>query len=212
MNKKNFLTGIVAMATVAVISSTAHGAMSVARQQELCNKSKQKKVWDEYHNVCVPQNACKKEKKDEKKYPNHCTDAFAEIDMFTYDEYGKISNLDEVVDAMNFYVSKRLGWSDKCDLAFLRYPLKREYEDNFVGCKFGPHYLTFQLGSIIGVYDKLMAGKCYTFGGHDVSSMISPTTKTSKLLCEGISKTHCSELNGEYITESNGYEVKWCLI
>lgn len=214
MNKKKLLSNVITMTAVAVISSVAHGAMSIERQQELCNKSKQKKVWDEYHNVCVPQNACKKEQKNKEnnKYAAHCTDVFNEIDMFTYDEYGKVSNLDDVIAAMNFYVSKRLGWSDKCDMAFLRYPLQREYETNFVGCKFGPHYLTFDLGSIIGVYDKVLAGKCYTFGGRDISYQISPTTKTSKMLCNGISKTHCSELNGEYITESNGYEVKWCLL
>lgn len=205
MNKKNFLTSIITMAAVAVISSTAHGAMSIERQQELCNKSKNK-IWDSFYQRCVPENACAKD-----NYMAHCQMVFSNIDMFLYDENGHKANLDDVVSAMNFYVHKAMNMNYECDRATLRYPVKRAYEDNFVGCKFGPNYLSFKLGSIIGVDNKLLAGKCYTFNGTDISYRFN-ALGDYKLSCSGISKTHCDELGGEYITERNGYEVKECLI
>lgn len=203
MNKKNFLTGIITMTAVAVLHTAAHSAMSIERQQELCNKSKNK-VWDEYSSVCVPENACKND-----KYVGHCQSVFSDIDMFTYDENNQKNNLDDVVDAMNFYVRRAMQMNYECDKKTLRYPIERTSDDNFVGCKFGPHYMTFKLGSNIVVDDKVLAGKCYTFGGH--STYLLNATGVN-MGCEGISKTHCDELGGEYITEVDGYEVKECVI
>lgn len=206
MKNKKTLVSAIAISVTSIFSIDANAAMSLERQKELCAKSKTK-VWDDYIQVCVPENACKKD-----KYAAHCDYVFDQIDMFSYGIDGQKNNIDDVIDAMNFYVSNKLGWEFTCDPESIRYPAAREYDDNFVGCKFGPHYLTFKLGSIMGVSNKKLAGYCYTFGAQDISYSISPSTGTNKLLCDGISLEDCETLGGEYVTYSNGHDVKWCLI
>lgn len=220
MKKKTlFNISVIALAVTAAIQFGA-SAMDVARQKELCDKSKTK-VWIESDKACIPENPCKKD-----KYAKYCNKTFSGIDLFEYDDptaqnsnVAKQSNIDEVVEILNNYVIELFGGHLKygtCTSDELRFPKNPNdrYDGvgaNFVGCRFAGKYIAFQLGTSPIVDDKKAAGYCLTYGGTNVSQAFT-TNNAVYTLCEGISKTHCESIGGEYRTESNGYDVKWCLI